>query len=72
MTHDEYDNYKLDSLYDAKEDSSLIKQACDLWNKNIYNTKEISKIIKVSNSTVRNYLRKGNDIHLCNYPKIKN
>lgn len=26
MTHDEYDNYKLDSLYDAKEERSLIKQ----------------------------------------------
>ena len=27
MTNDEYDNYKFDSLYDAKEERSLIKQA---------------------------------------------
>lgn len=45
---------------------SLVKVACDLFNKKL-NVIEISKILKLSDSTIRHYLHKGNKIQLCKY-----
>lgn len=50
--------------------SNLIKMASDLWNKNL-TVKEIASKLKVSASTVKNYLRKADDIGWCNYQKKK-
>jgi len=39
--------------------SSNIKKTCELWNSGIYSSREIAKIMKLSRSTVLNYIEKG-------------
>lgn len=51
--------------------NSLVRVVCDLWNSGI---KDINKIIdklefKLSDSTVRRYLKKGMELNWCNYNK---
>lgn len=50
--------------------SNLIKIASDLWNRDL-TVKEIVSKLKVSISTVRNYLRRADSLGWCNYPKKK-
>ena len=56
--------------------NSFVKIACDLWNSNKYSVKEISKIIKLTTSTIVRYLKMGTEISWCYYnsndEKIKN
>lgn len=47
--------------------NTLVKITCDLWESGVQNTTEISKLIKLSRSTVRNYLKKGAKIGWCKY-----
>jgi hypothetical protein len=47
--------------------SNLIKRVCELWNLNKYTIKDIANIIKMSTSTIRKYLHKGNDMCWCIY-----
>jgi hypothetical protein len=51
--------------------NSLIKKACELWNNNINNTKEIGKILKLTQTTIIRYLKQGNLIGWCNYDPKK-
>ncbi len=46
---------------------SLIKQACRLWNKGIYSTTQIGKILKLVRTTIRKYLKQGAKLGWCNY-----
>lgn len=47
--------------------SSRLKEACELWNQGIKNAKQISKIMKISHSTVVRYLNDGAMCNLCDY-----
>jgi hypothetical protein len=47
--------------------SNRIKEACELWNRKIYTTKEIAKIMKLDYSSIINYLNKGDKLKFCNY-----
>ncbi len=47
--------------------TNLVKETCDLWNSGIKNTLEISKIIKLSRSTITIYLKQGEKLGWCNY-----
>ena len=50
--------------------STLVRKVCEYWNSGTYSTKEITKIMKLSLSTVITYLKKGNGIW-CNYDSNK-
>lgn len=45
---------------------SLVKMACDLWNKD-ENIIEIANTLKINRSTIVKYLKQGNVCGLCNY-----
>lgn len=47
--------------------SSNIKIACDYWNNDIKNTKEIGKLMKLHRSTIYKYLKKGVKLGWCDY-----
>ena len=49
--------------------SSRVKEACDLWNKGMKNTKKISNIMKMCRSTIIKYLTKGgkDKLNWCDY-----
>ena len=48
--------------------SSRVKEACELWNSNPeLNVTDVAKIMKLSNSSIYNYLKKGDNISLCSY-----
>lgn len=47
--------------------SNLVKTACDLWNNGLTNT-QIEQALMVSSSSVSNYLIKGRELNMCNYP----
>jgi len=48
--------------------SSLVKTACNYWNSGIKNTVEIGKLMKLSRSTIINYLKQGNkELKWCDY-----
>ncbi len=46
--------------------NSIVKDICDLWNLD-YNTLDISKVVKLSRATVIKYLKRGNELKLCEY-----
>lgn len=47
---------------------SYVKIVCDLWNQNpFYSIKDISEIINKSKSSVRHWLKQGNELGWCNY-----
>lgn len=46
--------------------NSLVKTVCDLWNKGI-NVEEISKLVKISNTTIYKYLYQGTKLNICYY-----
>ena len=47
--------------------TNKMKEACELFNSGKYNGKEISEILKLSNTTVTKYLRRGANLNLCDY-----
>lgn len=47
--------------------NSFVKEACDLWHNGIKSTKEISEIMGLSIPTIIKYLKKGNNLELCDY-----
>lgn len=47
--------------------TTLVKTTCELWNKGIKNTLEISKIIKISRNIVIKYLKQGEKFGWCEY-----
>lgn len=51
--------------------SSLVYEVCELWNKGLKNSSEISKVMKISNSTSYLYLKKGAKLGLCDYDSNK-
>ena len=69
-------NSKLNELFDlSKIDwieveqlalKNKVKECCEYWDNGIKSIKEISKIMKLSDNTIRTYLKKGNDMW-CNY-----
>ena len=54
-------------------EKSLVKEVCEYWNthNDINNenltTKDLAKTFKKDKSTIRDYLRKGNNLGWCNY-----
>lgn len=50
--------------------SSFIKKACELWEGGLKSTKLISEKMKLGQSTITNYLKKGTEIGWCNYNPI--
>ncbi|PKR83563.1 zinc-ribbon domain-containing protein [Heyndrickxia camelliae] len=47
--------------------STMIKDACNLWNEGIENTKVIGDNLNLSSKTIRIYLKKGAEIGWCDY-----
>lgn len=60
-----FSNIDWNSCYNRCLDSKVI-QAWKLWNQG-YGTKYISIELNVSISSIRNYLKRGNDLCMCNY-----
>ena len=70
-------NSKLNDLFDLNKIdwlkcykyicNSLVKKACNLWNLNKYTIIEISKIMKLSDNTIRKYLKQGVQLGWCDY-----
>lgn len=52
---------------DKQASSSLLVKVCDLWNQGMRSTTQIAKEIRVSTTTVRTYLKKGNECGICEY-----
>lgn len=48
--------------------SSFLIDSCDLWN-NGYDVSQIAEKLNLDRSTIINYLKKGNELQLCNYNK---
>lgn len=55
---------------DLMATSSVLIEACKLWNEGL-KTMDISKILKVKQVTVINYLHKGTKLNLCKYINVK-
>ncbi|MDQ1146608.1 hypothetical protein QE429_003435 [Bacillus sp. SORGH_AS 510] len=51
---------------------NLVKTACDLWQQGIKSTTKICKIMKMSRSTIINYLAQGNELGWCDYDAVGN
>jgi len=51
--------------------NNLIKETCDLWNNEIKMTSKISEILKLSDSTIRRYLKQGAELGWCDYDAIE-
>lgn len=47
--------------------NSLVKIVCDMWNKDINNAQKIADKLKMSKSTICNYLKQGTLLKWCNY-----
>jgi len=47
--------------------SSLVKEVCDLWNSEIKNALEISKILNITKYTAIKYLKQGTKLGKCDY-----
>ena len=47
--------------------NTRVKEACNLWNNGMENTLNISKLMKLSNSTIWIYLNKGKELGWCKY-----
>lgn len=47
--------------------NSLVKVACEHWNEGIKNTKKISELLKLSRTTIINYLKQGVKVGWCEY-----
>lgn len=47
------------------------KSVCDLWNKGICSTSKISSLLEISTFIVRKYLKKGEELNICNYNSAK-
>lgn len=59
-------------LCDRLSNSSLLVEACSLWNSGVQNTLQIALKLHVSRYTISQYLKKGVELKLCNYnPKIE-
>lgn len=68
---------KLSDVFDLSEvnwdecekltSSNLLKDACTIWNAGSKNISEISTDLKISDSTVRRYLKKGAKFGWCDY-----
>jgi len=53
-----------------KSCKNLVKIVCDMWNNGIRNTLDISKIIKLSRSSITTYLKQGTELGWCDYNPI--
>lgn len=51
--------------------STFVKTACDFWNRGVYSTKEIGKLMNINGNTVQRYLNKGSLLGMCNYTSEK-
>ena len=60
------DTVDLKILFDKANNTSLVKETCDLWNQGM-SMGEISQKIKYGKATVRKYLKLGTVIGLCEY-----
>ena len=60
------ENIDLKALFDKASNTSLVHEACTLWN-NGMSLRNIGKQIKYGKATVRKYLRIGSSVGLCNY-----
>jgi len=47
--------------------SSLVKEVCDLWDNSMRNIISIAEKLKISTSTVREYLKLGSELSWCDY-----
>lgn len=52
--------------------NTFVKEACELWNSGITNTLEIANKLGLDRSTVTRYLKRGNEIGLCDYMRQTN
>lgn len=46
---------------------SLVKEACEYWNKGINNTKDISNVMKVGRGIITKWLKQGDRLNWCKY-----
>lgn len=59
-------NINLKELFIEANNTSLVKDAADLWNEGL-SRGEISEKLKFGKATIRKYLKIGTDLGLCNY-----
>lgn len=55
------------NMCEKRASESLVKKACDIYNETGGSVKEIAKIIHSSETTAREYLKKGKKIGLCDF-----
>lgn len=60
----DWENIHLESI------KSLVRKACEIWSSGIYNVSFIAEELKMSEYTIKRYLREGSKIGLCKYPKL--
>ncbi|WP_265917706.1 hypothetical protein [Clostridium perfringens] len=70
-------NSELASLFDLNNinwnkcaefaNKNILKEAWELWNKGIKSSTLIGWVLNLSQSTIRNYLKKGEKLKLCSY-----
>lgn len=63
----DFSNLDWDDL-NRRSDKPLLIEMCDMWN-NGYATNYICKTLNISNSTLIEYLNRGNKIGICSYTK---
>ena len=73
-------NSDLSNLFDLSEvdwlkcgkyaNKNILKQVCNLWKSKKYNITDIAKILKLSNNTIRTYLKRGTKLGWCEYVPI--
>lgn len=63
-----FDLSKVDwKLCDERAQKNLVKMVCDLWMSGIQSFDEISKMLHLGNSTVRDYINRGTRLGWCDY-----
>ena len=57
---------------DILAQKSFLKEVCDYWESGTYKVSDLEDIFHVNKETIRNYLKKGEELGFCNYySKIK-
>lgn len=51
---------------------SMVKEVCDLWNDGVTSIKALSSMLDINRHTIRDYLKKGSQIGMCDYKPITN
>lgn len=62
------DNINWDVVWEESQNSLCIK-AWELYNNGMHSTLDIGNVLNLNDTTIRNYLKKGKEIGICDYSK---